>query len=101
MVAHAVRVIFLYSRLHGTLGKWTPLFKLIVFYLLEQWPQLRPWERLLRCGLVPHSSIVRHKLQTTLLWWRDEDVQDAQDFVECTGALERAEVVRARLLGDG
>ncbi len=37
-------------------------------------------------------------LQTTLLWWVDDAVQDAEDFVEWTGALEPAEVV---LLGDG
>jgi hypothetical protein len=45
--------------------------------------------------------VVPHKLQTTLVWWIDDGVQDAEDFVEWTGALERAEVVRARLLKDG
>jgi hypothetical protein len=35
------------------------------------------------------AEIVPHKLQTTLIWWIDDGVQDAEDFVEWAGALER------------
>jgi hypothetical protein len=37
----------------------------------------------------------------TLLWWIDETVESAEDFIEWQGALGLAEVIRARLLGDG
>lgn len=57
--------------------------------------------RLRRDSQTAHAMIVPHKLQTTLLWWIDDGVREAEDFVEWTGALERAEVVRARLLNDG
>lgn len=57
--------------------------------------------RLRREAQTACAKIVPHKLQTTLLWWIDDGVQDAEDCVEWTGALERAEVVRARLLKDG
>ena len=57
--------------------------------------------RLCRDDQIAHAEIVPHKLQTTFTWWIDDGIQDAEDFVEWTGALERADVVRARLLGEG
>ena len=40
-------------------------------------------------------------LQTMLLWWIDEKTDSAEDFIEWQGAARTAEVIRARLLGDG
>jgi hypothetical protein len=48
-----------------------------------------------------HAEIVPHKLQTTLVCWIDSAIEDAQDFCEWSGALERSDVVRDRLLREG
>jgi hypothetical protein len=57
--------------------------------------------RLRRDDQTAHAEIVPHKLQTTLIVWRDDAIEDAEDFVEWSGALGRADVVRDRLLRDG
>jgi hypothetical protein len=57
--------------------------------------------RLRRDGQTAHAEIVPHKLQITFIWWIDNGIEDAEDFVEWTGALERADIVGARLLKDG
>jgi hypothetical protein len=56
--------------------------------------------RLRGASQTAHSEIVPHKLQTTFVWWIDNAIEDAEDFVEWTGALERSDVVRDRLLKD-
>jgi len=38
---------------------------------------------------------------TTLVWWIDDHIDGAEDFHEWSGALERADAVRARLITDG
>jgi hypothetical protein len=35
-----------------------------------------------------------------LIVWTDNAIEDAEDFVEWSGALERSDVVRDRLLKD-
>jgi hypothetical protein len=57
--------------------------------------------RLRRADQTAHAEIVSHKLQTTFIWWIDNAIEDAEDFVEWSGALERSDVVRDRLLRDG
>ena len=47
------------------------------------------------------AVIVQHVLQATLLWWIDDQIDGAEDFLEWSGALKRADAVRGRLLGDG
>jgi hypothetical protein len=56
--------------------------------------------RLRRNNQTAHAMVVPHKMQTTLLWWIDERIDGAEDFVEWDGALARADVVRARFLKD-
>ena len=57
--------------------------------------------RLRREERTAHAMIVPHTIQTTLVWWIDENIDGAEDFIEWSGVLERADVVRARLLKDG
>jgi hypothetical protein len=57
--------------------------------------------RLHREGQRAHAEIAPRKLQTTFIWWIDNRIEDADNFVEWTGALDRAGIVRARLLRDG
>lgn len=38
-------------------------------------------------------------MQTTLIWWIDAKIDGAEDLLEWCGALERADVVRARAEG--
>jgi hypothetical protein len=45
--------------------------------------------------------IVPHTLQTTLVWWIDDHIDGAEDVLEWSGALERADAVRGRRLRDG
>ena len=52
--------------------------------------------RLRRDKHTAHGTIIPHTRQTTLVWWIDDEVQDAEDFVDWTTAVERADVVRAR-----
>jgi hypothetical protein len=47
------------------------------------------------------AVIVPHTLQTTLVWWINDGIDGAEDFLDWSGALERADAVRVRLLGDG
>jgi hypothetical protein len=57
--------------------------------------------RLHREGEVARAVIVPHTLQTTLVWWINDQIDGAEDFLEWSGALERADAVRARLMTDG
>lgn len=57
--------------------------------------------RLRRDDRTAHAEVIPHQKQTTLILWIDDGIQDAEDFVEWRGALERADVVRDRLLRDG
>ena len=58
--------------------------------------------RLRRDCQTAHATIIPHTMQTTLVvWMDDEKIEIAEDFLEWSGALERADVVRARLLRDG
>jgi len=57
--------------------------------------------RLRRGKRAARATIIPHTMQTTLIVWIDEELEDAEDFVEWAGELERAEVVRERLLTDG
>ena len=57
--------------------------------------------RLRREGEAARAVIVPHTLQTTLVWWIDDHIDGAEDFLEWSGALERADVVRGRPLRDG
>ena len=57
--------------------------------------------RLRRENQTAHAMIIPHTLHTTLLWWIDEKIESAEDFIEWEGALERAEAVRDRLVRDG
>jgi hypothetical protein len=43
----------------------------------------------------------RDNRDSTLVWWIDDHIDGAEDFLEWSGTLERADAVRARLLGDG
>jgi|1186.fasta_scaffold1134300_1 hypothetical protein len=57
--------------------------------------------RLRRERQTAHATIIPHTMHTTLVVHVDDGIEDAEDFVEWSGALERADVVRARLLRDG
>jgi len=40
-------------------------------------------------------------LQTTLVWWINDQIDGAEDFLEWSGRLERADSLRAELLKAG
>jgi hypothetical protein len=56
--------------------------------------------RLHREGEAARAVIVPHTLQTTLVWWIDDHIDGAEDLLEWSGALERADAVRSQLLMD-
>jgi hypothetical protein len=45
--------------------------------------------------------MVPHTQQTTLVWWIGDHIDGAEDFLDWSDALERADALRARLLEDG
>jgi hypothetical protein len=57
--------------------------------------------RLRRGDRTAYATIIPHTMQTTLVVHVGEGIEDAEDFLEWSGALERADVVRTRLLNDG
>ena len=71
-----------------------------------EWPATRklirqPFERLHCDGKGARAVIVPHTMQTTLVWWVGDQIDGAEDFVEWSGALERADALRSRLLSEG
>ena len=56
--------------------------------------------RLRRDGQSAHAEVIP-RMPPTLLVWIDHQLIEGTDFVEFSGALERADVVRDRLRREG